>query len=245
MQETENIASSSTEEESAIERIPLLSGSECEEIRNKVHELRPLWIRRNPVVPFYTLGAASYLDGHFLMQYLDLAKQFNNTLKEEFGWVYGRLFEALENILEGPISHAKDFAVPGFHVLLSHPGFGTNFADFHFDLQYDYLYRNHTGADLTKPFSFTVAIALPTTGAGMTLCDLRLFEVKDLPNAERMKISESRKQSIVPYKVGTMVVHSGHHLHRLSPMSEMQSADERITLQGHAVCCDGNWQIYW
>ncbi len=245
MQEIERIASSSTAEESVIERISLFSETECEEIRKKVHELRHLWIKRHPGVPFYTLGAASYLDGFFLPKYVDLAQKFNNTLKEEFGWVHNKLFEALEIQLRGPVFYAESFAVPGFHVLLSHPGFGMNFASFHFDLQYDFLYRNHNGADLSRPFSFTLAIALPTAGASMTLCDLRHSEVKDLPRAEVMQISAKRKQSIVSYKVGTMVVHSGHHFHKLSPMLHMQPTDERITLQGHAICLDGNWQIYW
>jgi hypothetical protein len=245
MQETENVASSSTDEESGIERISVFSGPECEEIRNKVHELRDLWIRRHPLVPFYTLGTASYMDGLFLTKYMDLAKQFNNTLKEEFEWMYRKVFEALGNILQGPISQAENFAVPGFHVLLSHPGFGMNFANFHFDLQYDFLYRNNPGADFSKPFSFTLAIALPTAGTGLTLCDVRYSDVKDIPREKVMEISANRKQSIVSYEVGTMVLHSGHHLHKLSPMSEMQPEDERITLQGHALFCDGNWQIYW
>lgn len=245
MQQTENITSSSIEEESPVERISLFSETECEAIRNKVHELRHLWISRHAVAPFYTLGAASYIDGYLLPKYLDLARKFNNTLREEFAWMYRKLFEALEIQLQGPILYAERFAVPGFHVLLSHRAFEMNFASFHFDLQYDFLYRNYQGADLSRPFSFTLAIALPISGAGMTMCDLQRSEVKDLPMAEVRQISMKRKHSIVSYKVGTMVVHSGHHFHKLSPMSNLQPTDERITLQGHAICCDGNWQIYW
>ncbi len=130
-------------------------------------------------------------------------------------------------------------------MLLSHPAFEMNFASFHFDLQYDFLYRNYKGADLSQPFSFTLAITLPISGAGMTMCDLRYSEVKDVAPGQVLQIAAKRKQSMISYKVGSMLVHSGHHYHKLSAMSDLQPEDERITLQGHAICCDGNWQIYW
>ncbi len=113
MLEIENIASSSTAEESTPERISLFSETECEEIRNRVHELRHLWIRRHPYVPFYTLGTASYLDGFLLPNYLSLAQMFNNTLREELGWMYTKLFEALENHLQGPIVYSEKFCGTG------------------------------------------------------------------------------------------------------------------------------------
>jgi hypothetical protein len=245
MTEAAEVASSSFSKQFQTERIPIFSESECAQIREKVHELRHLWISRNTLVPFYTLGAASYLDGVFLTVYLDLAKKFNNILKEEFSWMYTRLFEVLENHLQAPIVHAERFAVPGFHVLLSHRAFEGSFAAFHFDLQYDFLYRNNASADLSRPFSFTVAIAIPKSGASMTVCELQHSEVKDLPPAAVMEISKERKQNLVAYKTGTMVTHSGHFLHKLSPIPDIQPTDERITLQGHAICCDGKWQIYW
>ena len=42
--------------------IPLLSAAECAAARETVFALSERWIARHALVPFFTLGAASYLD---------------------------------------------------------------------------------------------------------------------------------------------------------------------------------------
>ena len=43
--------------------IPVLSSAECERVRQTVHALRSSWIARGSAdYPFYTVGAASYID---------------------------------------------------------------------------------------------------------------------------------------------------------------------------------------
>jgi hypothetical protein len=39
-----------------------LAEEECSQVRSTVYELKELWLKRNPDIPFYTLGTASYLD---------------------------------------------------------------------------------------------------------------------------------------------------------------------------------------
>lgn len=40
----------------------LLTEEECSKVLSTVYELKEFWLKRNPDIPFYTLGAASYLD---------------------------------------------------------------------------------------------------------------------------------------------------------------------------------------
>jgi hypothetical protein len=43
--------------------IPVLSSAECERVRQAIHALRSSWIVRGSAdYPFYTVGAASYID---------------------------------------------------------------------------------------------------------------------------------------------------------------------------------------
>jgi len=51
-----------------------------------------------------------------------------------------------------------------------------------------------------------------------------------------------------PYSVGGLVVHSGHTVHQIAPMSQAPEAGgalARITLQGHAIRAGGSWRLYW
>ena len=42
-----------------------------------------------------------------------------------------------------------------------------------------------------------------------------------------------------------MVVHSGHVLHQIAPISVVGGDDRRITLQGHGMWASGAWRLYW
>src|SRR5262245_44368949 len=75
--------------------IPVLSAAECEHVRQTVHGLRSLWINRGSAeYPFYTLGAASYIDavpGPTPARYSELLEQLNPSLERSFAWLYNRL----------------------------------------------------------------------------------------------------------------------------------------------------------
>jgi hypothetical protein len=45
-----------------VSSLNLLAEKECSQVRSTVYELKELWVKRNPDIPFYTLGVASYLD---------------------------------------------------------------------------------------------------------------------------------------------------------------------------------------
>ena len=55
----------------------------------------------------------------------------------------------------------------------------------------------------------------------------------------------SRTVAYHPYRIGGLVLHSGHKVHQIAPANDGQRGDERITLQGHGIRCGGVWNLYW
>ena len=80
-----------------IDLIPVNDAAEVASVHADVHAARPRWTRRDPVHPFFTLGAASYLDarkGQFA-HYQSLAREEDPELAATFGWVHEKLREAV------------------------------------------------------------------------------------------------------------------------------------------------------
>src|SRR3954465_5907561 len=81
------------------EAIPVLSSVECELVRQTVHALRSSWIARGSAdYPFYTVGAASYIDavpGTTPPRYSEILVETNPVLREHFHWLYARLMNNL------------------------------------------------------------------------------------------------------------------------------------------------------
>lgn len=232
-----------------IDRLDVLSESDCAAIRSVVYELRSLWIPRNRQFPFFTLAAASYLDAPppgSLSEYCRMAAMHNSILKDRLGWLYERLQQALDQHLKAPAAYTEPYALPGFHVFLAHEFFRKSVASIHCDLQYQLLdWSPADPADANHPLSFTLSIALPKSGAGLNIWDLDQNEIAGLSSWQLNSLIQTRRKVFVPYEVGSMILHSGHSVHQIAPMTATQPGEERITLQGHAVQRQGTWQIYW
>ena len=232
-----------------IERLNVLSEFECSEIRARLFELRDRWISRNQHLPIFTLAAASYMDAAppgSPAAYYRSASRHNGILKDSFGELYERLFSALSEHLHAPVTHCERFALPGFHIFFAHPYFEKPVAPIHCDLQYQLLgWENPHSIDISRPLSFTLAIALPRAGAGLKIWDLDQNELEGLSSWQQKSLYDTRKKTYVPYEVGSMILHSGHTAHQIAPMTETIAGEERITLQGHAILGEGTWQLYW
>ena len=224
--------------------IEVLSPTECENIRSIVYDHRVDWISRSLVVPFHTLAVASYLDATNgrCPDYAQRAQASNPVLRENFQWLYGRIKEALETLLQTPVILDDRFAHPGFHILGFHETCRYKEASIHYDLQYSLLEWKDS---IETPISFTLSILLPPGGAGLNTWDLQLHETKDLSQSEFNELLKKREKKYNSYTTGHMVVHSGHQLHQIAAMPNMQAEDERITLQGHGVLHNGKYHIYW
>lgn len=228
--------------------VPLLAPHECDRVLERIQARRANWIPRIPGLPFYSLGAASYLDaGMGRTEYYERAAECNPLLKRDFGWLYRKLRRVLADHLRAHVMFAKRAARPGFHIFLGHPAFKRPLSRLHFDLQFHNLeWPAGAEMDFSRPFSFTLAIRLPRAGAGLHLWDIDKATWDAMSPVARNRIAEEIPPRYVRYRTGSMVCHSGMVLHRIAPVTEdPQPDDMRVTLQGHALPGQDGYYVYW
>lgn len=230
-----------------IRRFSVLDEEECARARHVLYSMRKCWRQRSSEVPFFTLGAASYIDSRPRVDsYYEHVMRENPILRENFAWLYERVIDALANHLDGPISLEHDQALPGFHLYLSHTAFEKPIAEIHFDRQQHRLrWSEPDQVEWSNPFSFTLPIALPDTGGGLYTWDVEWNEVASIHGEERKRILKQAKRGCHQYRLGELVVHSGNLLHQVMPGVRLSDSDERFTLQGHALYYSGAWRLYW
>jgi hypothetical protein len=112
----------------------------------------------------------------------------------------------------------------------------------HFDAQFQWL-RWPGKVGTSKPYSFTLPIALPVGGASL---DYWRIEPKDLdPADEDYTVRDPEARETYWYELGTLAAVKGLWLHRIGACGTTRAADYRITLQGHLIEVDGRWIAYW
>ena len=221
---------------------------QCARIIEIVHALKEHWVNRAAgFLPFYTLGAASYLDASTdkLTPYYQAAERYNPILESHFPQLYESLKDTLSQTLNIPVTYAKGMSLPGFHIFLANKAFENPIASTHFDLQFKPLKWEYEQVDFAHPISFTCAVSLPHAGTGINYWDISQEEVKDLNRAELEDLKKSKETHFLPYSQGKLVLHRGLILHQIAPCKEIKPTDERITLQGHGLICDGILRLYW
>ncbi|WP_334745439.1 hypothetical protein [Nostoc sp.] len=224
----------------------MLTKEECLKVRSTVHELKEFWIPRHHTLPFYTLGLASPYDVPKDKQsYYKQAKHYNSILREHLGWLYERLTDTLKKFLQAPTSYPDNLALPGFHIFLADKAFEQPMGTVHCDKSYMFHWDSSEKVDFNNPISFTQTVSLPKYGAGIYMWDLQYDEVKGLEHQEIEQLASRRKKSFHPYKRGGLILHSGHIVHQIAPIKNLQPEDERITLQGHGVFYQNAWQLHW
>lgn len=230
-----------------VTRIPLLAPDECDRVVERVEANRDAWTRRHPAAPFYTLGAASYLDASISREaYYRLAAELNPLLDREFGWLHRRILPAVGEHVGLPASFAPRAALPGFHVFLAHEAFRRPMGRIHFDLQFQDLdWDRELGVDFSRPVSFTLAVRLPAAGAGLRTWEISKAEFDALGPEGPDMIDRERPADYVAYRTGELVCHSGLLLHQIAPAVDMRPDDARITLQGHALPGRDACWFYW
>ena len=239
----------SLREDASIRRLAMFSDAECRAVRDRVHALRKEWTARDPLLPFYTLGTASYLDasaGRF-GAYSEAARCTNAILGENFTPLLDRLRTTLEPVLGGPVRHDTRLALPGFHIFLADPAFTRPIADVHYDLQFEHLdWSHHTPIETESQLSMTLAISLPSVGAGLRVWNIDRRQLDTLSlNERREHMRRNRTARVHDYRTGELALHSGYLLHQVEPARGYCDADERITLQAHAMPAANEWVLYW
>ena len=232
-----------------LHRVPVLTADEAAGVRDEVHALRPLWRQRHETQPFFTLGAASYLDardGQFAA-YQAMLGESNAMLRAHFGWLLDRFRERVSAQVGAEVVYHPQLALPGFHVFLFDEAFRTSRASVHYDKQFEHIdWRPFGTPDTAAQLSLTLSITLPTGGGGLLVWNINRIAIESMPLEQRIAHSRAnRAATFEAYEVGTLAMHSGHQLHQIAPAPHPQPGDERITLQAHALPVDGTWMLYW
>jgi len=114
-------------------------------------------------------------------------------------------------------------------------------ASIHFDLQYQRLLTRRQYSNASGTVSFTLPIKLPAAGSS-----LRVWPYCTYPaDVHRLAAVRQTDPEVVPYHLGSAVVHSGHVLHQIGQTTLVQPDDLRITLQGHGLVVDNMLILYW
>lgn len=233
---------------SVLYKVDFLTPAECKKIRDTVFSLKDHWIDRGRVVPFYTLGVASYMDSSREddSHYREAAKVSNPILKAAFPDLYARLAKLLEKETGYPVQYEESLAYPGFHIFLSSKSFEKPLASVHFDLQFESIKWPYKEIDFAHPLSITLPIVLPHLGGGLNYWEAYRDEMKDYTKEQMTKYIETHPPKYMEYEVGKIVIQNDRLcLHQIAPGKNLTPGDERITLQGHGLVCDGILKLYW
>lgn len=229
-----------------IGEVDLLTIEECQKIRSVVYELKEFWIQRHPFLPFYTLGLASPYDvPRDKPGYYKDSAYYNSILHSNFCSLYEKLLDKLGSFLKKPATFPPNLALPGFHIFLSDPAFEQPLGTIHCDKSYMFHWQPSSEVDLDHPISFTQAISLPRSGGGMNTWDLEYKEVMNLDHNGIEKIASGKNQTYHPYQIGKLLLHSGHTVHQIAPIKNIEPDDDRITLQGHGILQENTWRLHW
>jgi hypothetical protein len=136
-------------------------------------------------------------------------------------------------------------ALPGYQIFAASPIFAHPVCSVHVDLPYNDVEWPSDEIDTRNPISFTVPIALPRSGAGLTVFDMSIEEFGPLSTTERTARLERRDRVHHAYEPGRIVIHSGHLVHQIAPFRTQDPSEIRLTLQGHAVRGQNGWQVFW
>jgi hypothetical protein len=244
--------------------IEIADANLCARVCREIHALHPLWRAwsLNGQPPFYTLGAASYLELGFarrsISDYLSGAGLLWNS-GEAICALLERVRKGVEDLLGAPVDYPAELPTPGFHLFIG-PSIPlrdcrrdvADCGSTHFDMQYEHIpwTRWYERVNLEDTISFTLALKLPEAGGCLALwksLNLDLLR-RNLPGhsfADLPAAANVARCSLIPYSVGTMVLHNGKLLHQIAGVSTAGPHEERITLQGHGVFADGAWRLYW
>ncbi len=228
----------------AFRSLPVFAPDEAERIAALVMACSEHWTRRDPDNPFFTLGAASYLDG--ADAYRERSLRDNPLLETGFGAWWEAVRAALEATLGEPVEVRPDAARPGFHLHGWCPLFEFQAGRIHTDRQYQRLAWDAADRpDFSRPLSFTLPVRLPRGGGGLDLWPLQLHEIEGRSAEELRPLFRARPPVFHPYQVGHLVVHSGHQVHRIAALPKGERDAWRIAWQGHGIRCRGTWRVYW
>lgn len=193
---------------------------DTKDIVDKVFKLRPYWIQRLEA-PFYTLGRCAYLDGK-TPEYKQEIQKLNPILLDEFQDLYKKTIEFISAIVGEKVELDESLAHPSFHIAKADPRFLVEGGKWHIDIPHETL-----NLGTQDPLTFTIALMLPTGGAGIDYID------------------QDGAQQYLEYEEKGIIVHDGSIPHRISPLKAYIPNEYRITMQGHLIRINGCLKAFW
>jgi hypothetical protein len=209
-------------------RYSLLSADEARHVESAVLGLAKNW---RGCGALRTLGSPAYQNVQATAAYFAHAAEDNPLLGEHFAWLYARIFNLLEWVLEVPIVRAPHAALPGFHILdtaSAYPGGGLHIDSAHEALGFPPL------PNLGDNVAFTLPIALS--------CDTGIDVAIETERRERGRLRPLTLRCF-EFRLGYLHVFAGNRPHQIAPCSATPGL--RITLQGHAVPLGHRAAVFW
>lgn len=230
----------------------LVSKEEIKKTIEKIFEFKDQWTLRGNYfeeIPFYSLGAAGYMDlsEHGPEFYKKQFQKTNSLLKENFSWLYKKVFSALKEKYQKDFELFDNAAYPGFHIFLNNDVFEIALASRHVDLQYKDIDWQGITVDPSKSISFTLYLELPKNGGGVYYWDLYYEDLCDMNLQKREEVIHANERKLKTFNEGDMFIHNGHQYHQIAPFFDIEPEDQRISLQGHAIYAAGldKYLVHW
>ena len=241
----------------SIVHLPFLTEEQCEQLVSTAEDHPDIGIDRRPESPgmFVTYGCASYLDVCLAgadpeNDYYSRLAETNAALWSLFAEFYEQLRVRMAAELDGPVEYRPDLlALPGLHIFRGDAISLADHASAHFDLQFNNLRMPGAVDRDAQPITVTIPIRIPAHGTGLIVHDVDLARFNDAyarglaANIEAY--ARRRTRAYHSYTLGSLVLHRGLLMHRLSSPGPIEPGDQRITVQGHAIRSGGKWILYW
>lgn len=212
-------------------------------------------------------------DDEGLESYYDKVKRTTNPiLDKNFRWIYDKIVNLIEKEYgeKAVIDEEANLGYPGFHIYYPIEGCESIIdSPPHVDLQWSFHLNDLKSLfkDVSEEtfMTFTLAIEIPSTGAGLYYWDCPeeiindYFACRDFyrdviikakkfleKSTDRKGYESLLKPKFLDYKEGEMTLFKGFPLHQTGLFNEGWTKDDRrITMQGHGVRCNGVWRIFF
>ena len=228
-----------------VAELDVLEAAEAEEVAAEVRGLAAAWRKRSPRFDFYTLGGNAYMDlagaADAQVSYFAPLRDVNEFLDEHFEGLYERLAIRLGDAVGLEAHYPDDLARPGFHIWLGESIPHSARASVHFDLQYLGVLKRPQYAACTGTVSFTLPVQLPANGSGLNVWPECTYPAP----AAAVQAAQRRAPTVIGYRAGMAVVHTGHVLHQIGVTDSPAGDDIRMTFQGHGLVRGGQLLLYW
>lgn len=211
-------------------------------------------------------------DDNLESYYHKIKRVTNPILDKNFRWIYDKIINFIEKEYgeKAVINDEANLGYPGFHIYYPIEGCESIIdSPPHVDLQWSFhlndlksLFKNVSEETF---MTFTLAIEIPSTGAGLYYWDCPeeivndYFACRDFyrhviikakkfleKSTDRLGYEELLQPQFLDYKEGEMTLFKGFPLHQTGLFNKgWTSNDRRITMQGHGIKCDGIWRIFF